>query len=522
MGRVVNKADYTFNKVAKTITFSSAYTGIELSQIQLITDVTNTTIIYQFNKTGYGGTLAGLVLTLAYNTNTVAFNNADDLMIIINESQDNTQLYSGTLSTTGASTAVLTTDQQTISIQISGTWEGVINVEGSNDGTNYVPLMFYPVNEYALTDFIGQNGIFTLATSTKYVRLNVQQLLTGSITALILGRTVDGPNAGDVLSMAMDRTQRAPLLIEDINGPVKKDVNNATVISDAPSLISFNLSGPGTFGTIDTTGYQSIVVQASSVSGTGIVVTYSNDNITFTVSSQINYPGYTNTSSLVTQMLTTGAIYHIPCLTRYIRFSTTGASGGSMTAHLRSFPVYPFITSLGMPVSIQSNASINIAQVGTAAVGATGANGGNAAGGARQDALLNIGSSVNIPGGGNISYPIMVGGRQAPQTGFSSGIPRWMLVDGDGRVQIATDQTKNTGTVQLQATSNNFQNGNSLNVTDTTQFEGQSQTELLAQILLEMRIMNQYISELPQKLNAGQSNLDEPSQFRNEQSAFNI
>ena len=113
MGRVVNTADYTFNKAAKTITFSSRYTNIELAQIQLITDVTNSTVIYQFNKAGYGGTLVGLVLTLAYDTTGAGFNNTDNLMIIVNETQDNTVLYSGTLTTTGSTSGIDTTDQQT-------------------------------------------------------------------------------------------------------------------------------------------------------------------------------------------------------------------------------------------------------------------------------------------------------------------------------------------------------------------------------------------------------------------------
>ena len=96
-------------------------------------------------------------------------------------------------------------------------------------------------------------------------------------------------------------------------------------------------------------------------------------------------------------------------------------------------------------------------------------------------------------------------------------------MDFDGRVQIAADQTKALGTgTSLQVISNNFQNGNSLSVTDLSQFEGQNNTELLAQILLEMRITNRYLSELPLKLNAGLNNLDEPESFRQDQSFFNI
>jgi hypothetical protein len=59
-------------------------------------------------------------------------------------------------------------------------------------------------------------------------------------------------------------------------------------------------------------------------------------------------------------------------------------------------------------------------------------------------------------------------------------------------------------------------------VTDTTQFEGRSQIELLALILLEMKIMNQQLYELPRLIASGQPSIDPPEVFRQEQSIFNI
>lgn len=80
---IVPIADYTFVAAAKTITFSGAYTGLELANIKLITNVENTenVVIYQFNKLGKGGSLAGLTLTLDYNTTAMA--DSDNLMIIV-------------------------------------------------------------------------------------------------------------------------------------------------------------------------------------------------------------------------------------------------------------------------------------------------------------------------------------------------------------------------------------------------------------------------------------------------------
>jgi hypothetical protein len=70
---------YTFDKVAKTITFSGFTASLE--RVLMVTDTTNNTIIYQFNDPTKGGTLLNNILTLTYNTNTVAFNNTDALQI---------------------------------------------------------------------------------------------------------------------------------------------------------------------------------------------------------------------------------------------------------------------------------------------------------------------------------------------------------------------------------------------------------------------------------------------------------
>ena len=70
---------YSFNKTAKTITFSGFTATLE--RLLLITDTTNNTIIYQFNDPLKGGTLANNILTLTYNTTGAGFANTDKLQI---------------------------------------------------------------------------------------------------------------------------------------------------------------------------------------------------------------------------------------------------------------------------------------------------------------------------------------------------------------------------------------------------------------------------------------------------------
>lgn len=72
--------NYTFNKVAKTITFSG-YKIESIKDIAVITDVTNWKMIYNFVKTTWTFNRDTQVLTLTYDTNIAEFSNTDELVI---------------------------------------------------------------------------------------------------------------------------------------------------------------------------------------------------------------------------------------------------------------------------------------------------------------------------------------------------------------------------------------------------------------------------------------------------------
>lgn len=74
--------NYTFSATAKQVTLTD-YPSIRLDQILLITNVTRNTIIYNFADPAAGGTLAGNVLTLGYNTTTMS--DSDRLQIFIED-----------------------------------------------------------------------------------------------------------------------------------------------------------------------------------------------------------------------------------------------------------------------------------------------------------------------------------------------------------------------------------------------------------------------------------------------------
>lgn len=74
--------NYTFSATAKQVTLTD-YPSIKLDQILLITNVTDNIIIYNFADPTAGGTLAGNVLTLGYDTTTMS--NSDRLQIFIDD-----------------------------------------------------------------------------------------------------------------------------------------------------------------------------------------------------------------------------------------------------------------------------------------------------------------------------------------------------------------------------------------------------------------------------------------------------
>lgn len=70
--------NYTFDAASKTVTFTD-YTSIRLDSLLLITNVTDNVIIYNFTSPSLGGTVAGNVVTLTYNTSTMS--DTDELQI---------------------------------------------------------------------------------------------------------------------------------------------------------------------------------------------------------------------------------------------------------------------------------------------------------------------------------------------------------------------------------------------------------------------------------------------------------
>ncbi|HNG68658.1 MAG TPA: hypothetical protein PLP63_06925, partial [Saprospiraceae bacterium] len=117
---LVQQGDYTFTAAAKTVSLDN-YVSIDIENVLLITNLVDNIIIYNFADPTKGGTVAGNVLTLTYDT--TAMSDTDQLQIHYWDDTANTPI-SGSVSITGSVsvTGPLTDAQlRATAVPVSGT-----------------------------------------------------------------------------------------------------------------------------------------------------------------------------------------------------------------------------------------------------------------------------------------------------------------------------------------------------------------------------------------------------------------
>ena len=377
----VRREDYIFDYQAKTITFSSSYQGLQLSEIFFISNYATATDIFDPGNASKGATLSGLVLTLLYS-GAVGISNNDNLRIIV--------------------------------------------------GSTTMPTL-------------------VTATPTKDPAILDQTDHLESIH-----------NDLDQLLLAQDNNENMPLYVREMS-ITKKDENQALVPSDGIVYRGSSSLNNGVINLIDTTGYQSIVVQVTVASVTfGI----SNDGTTYTTPLVYSYP----TSVLISGASLAVGQYSIGCTARYFRIISVNANGvvASAVTILRQTPFNA--------TPIENNTTrINGIAVVTAGVTGLQAIGGNIA-----------------PGTARTSNPVPIGGTD------SGNLTRTLRTDTTGRPTISGDIP---GTVLP------------VPVVNVTSDGGSYQIELLRAMLIEQQITNYYLYEL---LNQSIGNTSEPNEFRND------
>ena len=338
--------------------------------------------------------------------------------------------------------------------------------------------------------FLGGVGQFSLPS--RYFKLSVIQYTSGTITATINLRNRPVSQAVDNLALALDETNDVRLSIR--NADILKDSRNAQVISDAPNMIFGELSSTTAAASqliMDTTGYQSISVEVAGTFSATFGFWASNDGANWTA-----VAGYPSAGS-GTPISTNGAVgmYIVPAIGKYFKINLTAYTSGTVlcNCYLRSSPM-PFLTNTTF---------VNTSQIGATAVVTAGVAGMQAVGG-------NIAAGV-----APTANPILTAGID------TTGLTRRLYTDTTGRlIPVALDNTNTYRTIGVLPPASNPQNIGPTPVYITDTFEGQSLIELIGQLLLEMRITNQYLYELPRMLNASISIQDEPAAMRADATLF--
>ena len=416
---------------------------------------------------------------------------------------DNTNLLNTTVSTVSVGTGIDVSGFSTLLVQVSGsTFNGIITFERSLDNVYFSPALVTELNALNQKTQIETAGLYFVRTEAQFIRYNVTNI-SGSATLVIDGSQNVVSNA-DKIAWAMDDTNNTPLNVklQAQNSGIKQDLSGAFILSDAPAPVTVSLVIGGTT-VIDTQGYQSIQITTNSTFAAGLGVQYSNDGLTFISSTpMLTGTGTVNTGLAVSQT------YVSPCYGRFARIVATAA--GSFTYFLRNYSSLVAQNLAGINGAAVNSAT---AQLGTNTVqyGGTAVVSGGVAGTAAV-------GGTNAVGVTSASNPVVVGG--VDPTGLARRATTTMLGDViTGNRTIPTSSkalgTTTTGNTPIAVAGYNNQIG--LSIQDTSQFEGQTQTELLAQLLQEIKILNQQMYELPKVLSLALQGPTAPQQGSNVQ-----
>lgn len=206
---------YTFDASAKTIVHAS-FSDITLAGIQVIVNVTDQIIIYNFADPNKGGTLATDTLTLDFDTTSMS--DTDELMILVDDGLDQTVNLGSTdnavLDAIAASVAAIDTDTTTIIGHVDGI-EGLLTTIDTDTGNIATAVQLI------------DDSIFTAGTDTYTEATSKGQLL------LAVRRDAD-------TTLANTTNEFTPLQV-DANGYLKVEVFSGATLP--VSLTSTTITG---------------------------------------------------------------------------------------------------------------------------------------------------------------------------------------------------------------------------------------------------------------------------------------
>jgi hypothetical protein len=204
--------DYTFDASAGTITFNDL-SSLELPKVDIITNLTTGSTLYQFNKVGLGGSVSAgsNILNLTLDTSTMS--DTDNLKIIYDETPqvdlNNYQVGSPTrdmdddndarrvvgtkkeftaLSTSTVGDLLAQQDMgpfQAVSVHLSGTYTATIAFLVSTDGTNWENKRLVRNLDYVISGTTTGVGLWFGNVIERFFKISVTAISSGTVNATV-------------------------------------------------------------------------------------------------------------------------------------------------------------------------------------------------------------------------------------------------------------------------------------------------------------------------------------------------
>lgn len=278
---------------------------------------------------------------------------------------------------------------------------------------------------------------------------------------------VDDPDQTDIensvllMAMSMDKYNQMPMFVE-VSNPIKTDAVGNQIPSDAPAPILWRSSVAASIKVIDTTGYQSAMIQQLSA---GVVTpTTSNDGLTW-VGTSIMISA--NPAALLAA--TTGAgLWIMPVTGRYIKLAGP-ASLVDCVIYLRQTPFSAYLAQL-VPQQ-------NIISVAGTAINATAAALG----------IIPIGGLI-AAGTAPTASPVLIGGRD----GRTTPLTRTFRTNDDGALVV----TPVSYTMLVPPPFTSYENVQPQMTKNISLCEGWTIEDLLGRILIELKAQNIILHEM--------------------------
>lgn len=257
--------------------------------------------------------------------------------------------------------AIDTTGERSVSLQLTGLWDGAIYLQASQDGTTWFDAPgTCATNEIVATNTFYSPCLIVIPVTARYFRAITSLDFTGSVSGLYSQRAFDvAPFFVRNTLTDVSSDVRMPIAGVDPLGNLTRLALTETgqVVPPDNRVIQGSLSRIGTIWMADTVGYNSISVQVFGTFSATLTFQASNDATTWTAVSGWSITGSANS---VSQTSVAGH-FLIPAAGRYFRVQVTAYTSGIPAAVgvLKSSPAFYPASS----PSIAANSSVNVAQI---------------------------------------------------------------------------------------------------------------------------------------------------------------